>query len=161
MKPSTPVLLLALAWPVLATAQLPPPARHPAASAHATAVAGQAAATRIEACAQAADTFINQLDKGDYQGAGANFDAKMQAALDPAKLGQAWQSVVQQYGKLRSRGTPQNLIYGGMAVITTPLRFDHGRLAVQLACDDAGRFAGFHVLPVPSAPAAAASTAVR
>lgn len=156
-RPPLVLVLFALAAPALAApaAAIPPPATsvHPAVSAHATAVAGQSDATRIEACSEASTTFIDNLDKGDYAGATSNFDANMHVALDADKLGQAWHSVGEQFGKLQDRGTPQNVIYQGMAVVTTPLHFEKGELAVQVACDESGKFAGFHVLPV-SAPAA-------
>lgn len=154
--PLTPILF-ALAAPAMAASAAAPPAGapHPSASAHATSVAGQSEATRIEACSEAASTFIDRLDKGDYSGATSNFDDTMHSALDADKLGQAWQSVGQQFGKLQQRGAPQNVIYQGMAVVTTPLHFEKGDLAVQVACDANGKFAGFHVLPVSSSAASA------
>lgn len=141
LSPLVPAL--AAGAPPAATAQ-----DHPAASAHANATAGQAQAARIEACVEATDGFLDALSRGDFKSATGNFDAQLRAALAADKLGTVWQSVVARYGKLESRGTPQNLVYQGYAVVTVPLRFARGRLGARLACAADGTFAGFHLVPI-------------
>ncbi|HET7562932.1 MAG TPA: DUF3887 domain-containing protein [Rhodanobacteraceae bacterium] len=149
--------LLAIALPAFAAAQ-PPAATariHPASSAHANAVAGQADATRIEACDEAAHALLDHLAKSEYKAATGNFNAQMAAALNAEKLGEVWQSIATRYGKVESRGTTQNMLYAGLVVVTVPLRFASGTLGVRLACDADGKFSGFHLVPVPyAAPAA-------
>ncbi|HET7930283.1 MAG TPA: DUF3887 domain-containing protein [Rhodanobacteraceae bacterium] len=157
---ATAAILFALSVPPLAAAQSPIASgqAHPSATAHATALAGQAAATRIEACVEATDAFIDNLQKSDFKTAASNFDARMAAALDSAKLGEVWQSMTARYGKLESRGTAQNVIYQGLAVVTVPLRFQNGTLGARLACGADGRFSGFHIVPPPAAASAPASS---
>ncbi len=148
-------LLVASALPALALAAPQHPAAnarpHPAISAHDTAIDAQASAMRIESCTEVSSAFIDQLVKGDYKAATGNFDDKLREALGPEKLGEVWQAVDTHYGKLESRGNPQNMMYQGLAVITVPLRFSNGTLSARLACAADGKFAGFHLVPVPSA----------
>lgn len=142
--------------PVLAFASSQPPAAAtgapPAASAHATAMAGQADATRIEACVQASNAFLDDLAKADYKAATSNFDKDMRTGLGADKLQAVWRSVTAHYGKLESRGTPQNILYQGYAVVTLPLHFAKGDLGARLACNASGKFAGFHLVPSPTLP---------
>src|SRR5690606_31013178 len=63
---------------------------HPGSSAHANAVAGAAAARRIEACGNAASAMIRNLETGDAEAATADFDATMHANLDAGRLGTVW-----------------------------------------------------------------------
>jgi hypothetical protein len=122
-------------------------ASHPSTSAHANALAGEADATRIEACIGAAGTMIDDLDKGNYKAATSDFDATMQTGLGAAKLGSVWQQVGRQLGKLQARGEPQNVMYQGRVVITQPLHFEKGDVNAQVACDADGKIAGFFLRP--------------
>lgn len=158
-RPAIAAILFALTVSPLAAAQ-PPSATeraHPSSAAHANAVAGQSDAARIEACTEATEAFLDQLDHGDYKAATGNFNSQMRAALAPAKLGEVWQSIAVQYGKMESRGTTQNVMYQGLAVVTVPLRHAKGTLGARLACDADGKFSGFHIVPVPPAAPAASN----
>jgi hypothetical protein len=125
---------------------------HPSSSAHANAVAGQADAARMEACANLSGRLLDAFDKGDFKAATSNFDSQMLAVVDAQKLGEVQKSIGGQFGKLESRGTPQTVMYQGMAVVSTPLHYEKGDLAAVVACDKDGKVAGFRLHPV--APAA-------
>ena len=131
---------------------------HPASGSHANASAGQADAARLEACGQLTNTFLDDLEKGDISAATAYFDERMKAAVDDAKLREVWQSLVNQAGKLESRGQPQTVIYQGMPVVGTPLNFEKGDFVSQVTCDREGKIAGFYIRPLPSHIAAPASS---
>ena len=120
---------------------------HPAASARDNAVAGEANATRIEACIHASTAMIGNLDKGDFKAATADFDATMQTHLGADKLGSVWQQVGHQLGKLQGQGEPQNVMYQNHVVITQPLHFEKGDVNAQVACDADGKIAGFFLRP--------------
>ncbi|HJP98073.1 MAG TPA: DUF3887 domain-containing protein [Rhodanobacteraceae bacterium] len=155
------IVLALLAAPALAMAapQLSEAAGgHPASSAGANAIAGQADAARIEACGQISRTFLEELEKGDFHAATGNFNGRMKAGLSEDKLGQVWQSLGHQFGKLESRGEPQTVMYQDMPVVSTPLHFEKGDFVSQLACDRDGKIAGFYVRPLPAAGAAPASS---
>lgn len=153
------VLLATLPAAAIANAPADTARPHPAASAHANAVVGQADAARIEACARVASTLVTNLSKGDFKGATSDFDASMTAKLGADKLGAVWQQVSQQFGKLEGRGAMQNAMFSGDVVVLLPLRFEKGALSAQVACDAAGKIAGFFLrpaaTPAPSAPASA------
>lgn len=131
----------------LAGGRLPSAAPHPAPSAHATAVAGQADAARMEACTHLSSALLDALDKGDYQAATANFDNTMQAGLSAQKLQAAWLDVGAQVGRLEARGAPRSFMYQGLFIVTTPMRFARGGLTAQVACNAEGQIAGFYMRP--------------
>ena len=131
---------------------------HPASSSHVNASAEQADAARLEACGQLANTFLDDLDKGDVSAATAYFDQRMKAAVDEAKLREVWQSLGNQFGKLTSRGHPRTVMYQGMPVVGTPLNFEKGDFVSQVTCDREGKIAGFYIRPLPSNAAAPASS---
>jgi hypothetical protein len=121
---------------------------HPSSSAHANAVAGQADAARLEACAGLSAALLDAFDKGDFKAATTNFDSQMLAVVDAQKLAEVQKSIGGQFGKLESRGTPQTVMYQGMAVASTPMHYEKGDLAAMVACDKDGKVAGFRVHPV-------------
>jgi hypothetical protein len=137
----------------LAGGRLPSAAPHPAPGAHATAVAGQADAARMEACSHLSSALLDALDKGDYQAATTHFDSTMRAGLSAQKLRTAWLDVGEQVGRLEARGTPRSFMYQGLFIVTTPMRFARGGLTAQVACNAEGQIAGFYMRP-PSSGAA-------
>lgn len=137
---TVPALAFAGGW-------LPPAAPHPAPRAHANAVAGQADAARMEACAHRSSALLDALDKGDYQAATTNFDSTLQTGLSAQKLRTAWLDVGAQVGRLEARGTPQSFMYQGLSVVTTPVSFARGGLTAQVACNAEGQIAGFYMRP--------------
>lgn len=125
---------------------------HPSTSAHANAEAGQANATRLEACGDLSAKMLNALEKGDYKTATANFDPRMSANLDAKKLGQVWTSMSTQFGALQSRGFPQAAMYQELFIVVTPLYFEKGGLKAQIVCTMHDKIAGFHLQPLAPAP---------
>src|SRR6185312_13348483 len=143
---------LIVALPVLAFGAGQSPAAtekpHPSASAHANAVAGQAEAARMETCGNLSGALLDAFDKGDFKAATAHFDSQMLAVVDAQKLGEVQKSISGQFGKLESRGTPQSVIYQGMAVVNTPMHYEKGDIAAVVACGRDGKIAGFRLHPV-------------
>lgn len=146
-------LLVAVPALQLAAGQQPAAgaATHPAVSAHANAVAGQANAARIEACASLSRALLEALGKGNFKDAASSFDEHLRTALDPHALGIAWKTVGRQLGRLESRGDAKNMMYKSMPVIATPLHFEKGDLMAQVVCDQGGRIAAFRVRPAAQA----------
>lgn len=156
-----PILAMTLTAPALAAGQHPSGSArpHPAASTHDVAAAGEANARRIEACGERSAALLAALRKDDFQAATAGFDAQMQNLLDAHRLQATWTSVGTQFGKLQSLGPQHSLMYGGDPLVVTVMRFEKGDLAAQVACDAAGRVAGFYLRPAgdPPDPAPASS----
>jgi hypothetical protein len=149
------IAALIAALPLLASAAGQPPAAtekpHPSTSAHANAVAGQADATRMEACGNLSSSLLDAFNKGDFKAATSNFDSQMLAVVDARKLAEVQKSIAGQIGNFEARGTPQSVMYQGMAVVSTPMRYEKGDLAAMVACDKDGKVAGFRVHPVAPA----------
>lgn len=147
-------LIAALPALAFATGQAPAATEkpHPSSSAHANAVAGQADAARMEACGNLSGALLDAFDKGDFRAATAHFDGQMLALVDAKKLGEVQQSILGQFGKFESRGTPQTVMYQGMVVVSTPMHYAKGNLAAVVACGRDGKIAGFRL--TPAAPAA-------
>jgi len=147
---------LIAAFPLLAFGAGQSPAAtekpHPSSSAHANAVAGQAEAARMEACGNLSGILLDAFDKGDFKAATAHFDNQMLAVVDAQKLGEVQKSIDGQFGKLGSRGTPQSVMYQGMAVVSTPMHYEKGDLAAVVACGKDGKIAGFRLHPVAPPP---------
>lgn len=150
-------LLLACAVPAAAPAVPQHPAdsarAHPATSARTNALAGESDAMRIEACTTRATKLLDRLAAGDYAGATADFDPKMQAELGAGKLGEMWQRLGDQAGKLQGHGTPQGALYSGLGLVSVPLLFANATLNAQIACDADGRISGLYMRPVNNAVA--------
>lgn len=147
---------LIAALPALAIGAGQPPAAtekpHPSASAHANAVAGQAEAARMEACGSLSGALLDAFDKGDFKAVRAHFDSQMLAVVDAQKLGEVQKSISGQFGKLESRGTPQNVMYQRMTVVSTPMHYEKGDVAAVVACNEDGEVAGFRLHPVTPPP---------
>lgn len=99
------------------------------------------------ACEARATSLLDAAQKGDYEGATRDFDAKMRTGLPPAKFGQAWESLAQ-FGAFQARGQAHPMKGDGYIAITIPLIFDKANLYAQIACGSDGRVAGFYVKPL-------------
>lgn len=99
------------------------------------------------ACEARATSLLDAAQKGDYERATRDFDAKMHTALPAAKLGHAWESLAQ-FGALQARGQAHPSRGDGYIAITIPLIFDKANLYAQVACGSDGRVAGFYVKPL-------------
>lgn len=131
------VLSLAIAASGMAIAQSPPPG-----------ASSDSSATKVDkACEKLSETMLDALGKGDYANAGKAFNNEMKKALPAAKLQEAWESLLTNFGPPQMRGEPQGKRDKGLAAIYTPLKFERGNLVSQVACDVDGKVAGFYVVP--------------
>lgn len=100
-------------------------------------------------CRTRATALLDALEKNEYATASADFDSKMRETLPPARLGETWESLAPQFGKVTARGQMHVSEAQGYIAVMVPLIFEQGTLAAQIACDDTGAVAGFHVVPLP------------
>jgi len=101
--------------------------------------------------------LLDQLDAGDFAGAGARFNATMAAAVPAAKLKELWQSLPAQFGAATGRGEPAAQTVDGMQVVGIVMHHEKGDLLAQVAIDPDGKIAGFFIKPAPPPQAAAPS----
>lgn len=99
------------------------------------------------ACSTVSEAMLDDLGKGDYAAASKAFNADMKKALPAAKLQEAWESLLTNFGPPKLRGEPQGKRDKGLVAIYTPLKFERGNLVSQVACDVDGKVAGFYVVP--------------
>ena len=116
---------------------------------------GDGASSTVDpACKQVSEDILDALIKGDYVQARQAFNSEMKKQLPEAKLQGAWESLLPRFGVPKMRGEPQGKHGDGLSVIYTPLKFEHGNLVSQVACDAKGKIAGFYVVPeMPPKPA--------
>lgn len=120
----------------------------------------QAADSKLEAktnqvdraCLSLSEILLDQLVAGEYEAAAKPFNKEMKKALPKARLQQAWESLLANFGVPELRGEPQGKRVQGLAAIYTPLKFQRGNLVSQVACDVDGKIAGFYVVPEAPAP---------
>lgn len=106
-----------------------------------------------KACMALSEALLDALGKADYPTAGHAFNNEMKKALPPAKLQEAWESLLTNFGLPQLRGDPQGKRDKDLAAIYTPLKFERGNLVSQVACDVDGKIAGFYVVPeMPAQP---------
>lgn len=105
------------------------------------------AARADSACETASTHLLDALDKSDYAGATADFDANMKTKLLPEKLGQIWPAVLQQFGERGERETPQIQATGDYTVVLTPLHYGQSTIDAKVTCDAQGKVAGFFIQP--------------
>ena len=110
--------------------------------------ASEVASSTIDpVCKKVSEDILDALIKGDYVQARQAFNTEMEKQLPEAKLQEAWESLLPRFGVPKMRGEPQGKHGDGLSVIYTPLKFEHGNLVSQVACDAKGKIAGFYVVP--------------
>lgn len=98
-------------------------------------------------CESRSTTLLDAAQKGDFDAASKDFDAKMRSALPPAKFKETWESLAQ-FGALQARGQAHPAKGEGYFIVMTPLIFEKATLVAQVACGSDARIAGFYVKPL-------------
>lgn len=112
-------------------------------------------------CTALSADFLGNLKKGDFTAATAHFDSKMQSALSPQRLQQAWQeSLPQQFGAFKHAAAPKTTHQGAHTRVVTPLEFADSWLSMIVSCNKVGRIEGLFFRP-SSAPSRSKASASR
>ena len=110
----------------------------------------QAQGVNPQAVAQA---LVDNLLKGDFVAATADFDATMQSALPADALQQGWESVMQQVGAFQEQTGVHTQEAQGYTVVVTTLQFAQAALNIQVSVDAQGKIGGLYTrLADPPAP---------
>ncbi|MGU3499368.1 hypothetical protein [Mycobacterium sp. C31M] len=84
---------------------------------------------------QVALATLDEIVRGDFPAAAAEFNPTMKMFLSPAALQQSWDVYQQMFGRYLSHGTPENVARGDTTVVNVPLQMDRRpgqfRLTVQ------------------------------
>ncbi len=91
-----------------------------------------------------AQALVDNLLKGDFVAATADFDETMQTALPADALQQGWESVMQQVGPFQEQTGVQTQELQGYTVVAITLQFELVALTVQVSVDADGMVGGLH-----------------
>ncbi len=103
--------------------------------------------------------FLDQLAAGNYQAATVGFTDAMKGAAPPEKLAEIWTGLQGQLGPYGKRAGVRTERQGPYDVVFATTEFERGTLDLKVVIDDAGRIAGFFIVP-PKPPEYSAPTYV-
>ena len=102
-----------------------------------------------------AQALLDDMQHARYDAVFARFDDNMKAHISAGQLKAVWESLPQQMGALKQRGSPTVTMKDGMTIVSVPLIFVNGRLAARVASNAAGQVIGFFIqLDAAAAPTA-------
>ncbi len=102
--------------------------------------------TVLDGADERAIAIFTALAAGDWEGARADFDPTMTAALPASKLADTWAMVVGAVGAYERPGEPFARRQGDLTVVDLPLAFEAGEMTGRVALRSDGRVAGLFVL---------------
>jgi dienelactone hydrolase len=102
-----------------------------------------------------AQALVDNLIKGDFEAATADFDATMLSMLPADALEKTWNDIITQVGAFQEQlGTTTQEVEGYTLVVIT-LQFEKLALDVQISIDQAGQVGGLYFSPAQTADAPA------
>ncbi|MCL5104286.1 MAG: ankyrin repeat domain-containing protein [Armatimonadetes bacterium] len=91
--------------------------------------------------------FVDLISAGSYQKAAEMFDPNMKSAMPSAKLGEVWQTVIQQAGRFKGQVGSRKTNLEGHDVVYVTCEFEKAKADLQIAFDAQNRIAGLYVVP--------------
>lgn len=98
-------------------------------------------------CETLSTHLIDALDRGDYAGATADFNATMKTKLSADTLSQVWQAIPPQFGDRGARDAATTIPAGDLTVVLTPLHYGQNTIDSKVTCDAQGKVAEFYIQP--------------
>jgi hypothetical protein len=108
----------------------------------------------------AATAFADAIVRKDFQTATGNYTDAMKGALPAEKLAEVWTGLQGQLGAYKRRISTRTERQGGYDFVFFTSEFERATVDLKVVMDDAGRVAGFFIVPV-QAPALAPYCRVR
>jgi uncharacterized protein len=96
---------------------------------------------------QAARTFVEQLDKGEFAAAVKDFDATMQKVMPPAELKKAWEKVLGEAGAFKKQLGTRLEAKGKYDIIFVTGEFARGNWNTRVVFDKNGKITGLFFSP--------------
>lgn len=93
--------------------------------------------------------FVQSMAKGDFEGAEADFTDQMKQAAPPAKLAEAWQGMISQFGAFQGTGDSKTVDQGGFTTVIVKADFKSQAVGIAVTFDSAQKIAGMHFVPPP------------
>jgi uncharacterized protein len=91
--------------------------------------------------------FLDRLDKGDFTGAAADFDATMNGVFGPDKLAEFWKEVPVRLGEFRRRTAARTEKLGPYDIVLVTCEFAKVALDARVVFNADGKIAGFQFVP--------------
>lgn len=101
--------------------------------------------------AAAAERLLSQVAKGDLQAATGTFNAEMKKAVSAEQLAATWKNVEARLGAYKRLTVTR--VEPPLTYVFVTVEFEKGPRNLRVVVDEAGRIAGFTVVPAPK-PAA-------
>jgi len=98
-----------------------------------------------------AETLVQRLSEGDFDGARTHFDSTMQQAFPPEGLREAWTALTRQLGAFQSQAGTRTAVEQGFGVAYVACEFSKGTIDVKVVFDGKGKVSGLWFVKPESA----------
>lgn len=98
--------------------------------------------TGFDNLVQVAQSFVDQLVKGDFATAEASFDDSMKNALPQAKLKETWDQLIAQVGAFQKQTGTRTTVVQGYRTVFVTCQFEKAAIDVRIVFDAQGKIAG-------------------
>ena len=97
---------------------------------------------------EVAKGFLDNIEKGNYKEASANFDDTMKAQISEEKLGIMWKTLLQQCGDFKEQQETRYEAIGTYDAIVVTCNFEKLSLDARVVFNKSGQIAGLNFVPV-------------
>ena len=94
-----------------------------------------------------AETLVQNMAKGDFTAAEADFTAQMQQAAPPDKLQEIWQALVLQGGTYQKIAGTKTVTQGSYTSVIVNTEFKDQTVGLRVTFDSSGKIGGLHLVP--------------
>lgn len=105
------------------------------------------AATASDNTSAKAQAFVQNMAKGDFTAAEADFTAQMKEAAPPDKLQEIWQALVLQGGAYQKIAGTKDINEGGYTSVIVNAEFKNQTIGLLVIFDVSGKIGGMHLVP--------------
>lgn len=105
------------------------------------------AATASDNTVAKAQAFVQDMAKGDFTAAEADFTAQMQQAAPADKLQGIWQALVLQGGAFQKITGTKTVDQGGYTSVIVNTQFKNQTIGLSVTFDASGKIGGLHLVP--------------
>ncbi|MGH7747564.1 MAG: DUF3887 domain-containing protein, partial [Candidatus Dormibacteria bacterium] len=95
-----------------------------------------------------AETFVQQLSKGDFASAETNLTDQMKQAAPPEKLKEVWDGITAKAGAYQKTVKTRTVNAQGDTIILMKTQFKNGPVWITVTFDKTDKIAGMHLVPV-------------
>lgn len=97
----------------------------------------------------AANGFVHELAKGEFNASEATFTKQMKQAAPPPKLRRLWHEMTERFGAFHDTGDSKSVVRDGYTTVIVATEFKHRTIGIAVSFDSARRIAGMHIVPAP------------